>query len=130
MTTTQAALAAAEAKLLEIWKRVPTKKTGEPEFRAVGFTDEEVGKLCQTVYLIRAARAESEWRGIESAPKDGTTILAWVAGEPRKIAYLADSHGREPGWYMASYQDWNMLFDIPQHWRNEFAPPPSEKGGA
>ena len=57
-----------------------------------------------------------EWQKIETAPKDGTTIFIWYAGEVRKAAYLNTAYTPDPGWHLFSYNSWNLLFDIPEYW--------------
>lgn len=57
-----------------------------------------------------------EWQKIETAPKDGTTIFIWYAGEIRKAAYLGTNYTNDLGWYLYSYNSWNLLFDLPEYW--------------
>ena len=59
----------------------------------------------------------SQWRPIESAPKDGRTVFIWYAGECVHAAYLADHHGRIPNWYLLDkWRNWGPVSDFPKWW--------------
>lgn len=68
---------------------------------------------------LSALRAEREWRPIESAPKDGTSILAWFpdwGGEARamSVKWIAP----HSGWSMPGYGGLT-----PPYWQPLPAPP-------
>lgn len=72
---------------------------------------------------------EDEWRPIESAPKDGTVILAIVPNPAGGFWWMLaewDRHGRET-W--SCYWDGDPPRDQPTHWRSLPTPPdlPAEK---
>lgn len=57
------------------------------------------------------------WRPINTAPKDGRTILIWYAAEPIHAAYLAEHHGRIPQWYLLDkWRNWGPVSQPPQYW--------------
>lgn len=80
-----------------------------------------------TIALLRRFSAESvagQWRTIETAPKDGTQILAFAAGSPPRrvdfysVAQWAEANG------MGSVEGWFWSFAIrPTHWQPLPLPP-------
>lgn len=77
--------------------------------------------------LIASARikeANSGWRPIETAPRDGSDVLTWWDGK-RRIAW---SYDRKGPWLTAG-DAWNMdcaEYTQPTHWMPLPAPPTTE----
>lgn len=98
-----------------------------------------VGDLRRARTTLARYRAQAEgdggWLPIESAPKDGTAILAGRGGEnPWGIPYiLAWLDGPKvqagPGWYRTEGRDWSTRALRPTHWRPLPPPPASEQEG-
>lgn len=90
---------------------------------------------------VRAKMGVSQWLPIETAPKDGTTVLCWSAEfgarESRNITYTPGSPGHADGktdrWWEWLEPKKNWAFNwSPTHWV-PLPPPPGivgEKGGA
>ena len=82
------------------------------------------------------------WQLIETAPKDGTTVLLYIAHLSHEIPIAGYFHGRdyyereyddpeymEAGWYVSyGYDDWHGAHDVtfePTHWM-PLPPQPAE----
>jgi hypothetical protein len=65
----------------------------------------------------------SEWQTIETAPKDGTSMLAVVDGYVRVIAWGKTSHLPWIGWCIADrgIEDFDLC--TPTHWMPMPSPP-------
>lgn len=49
----------------------------------------------------------SEWRSIDTAPKDGTRILVWEHGERMDVAHFDEGRWRRGPWWIGF---------CPSHW--------------
>lgn len=67
----------------------------------------------------------SEWQPIETAPKDGTSILAWTAGGICEIAFEYGEFEQLP--CFSTYDDCGsaVLICKPTHWM-PLPPPPQQ----
>lgn len=69
----------------------------------------------------------SEWMPIETAPKDGTPILVWGAGESRarEADWQEDWYGDEskPGWMIANCDEEYGYYVNATHWMHLPSPP-------
>lgn len=64
-----------------------------------------------------SGKVVNEWRSIETAPKDGTGILAFVGGE----IYLLRWHERRAVWVLGNCSSPSLDYEeAPTHWM----PPP------
>ena len=66
----------------------------------------------------------SDWQKIETAPKDGTKIIAWAGNDaddmsPQLIEWLEPPNVRESGWHIS----WDHRrignhgsYELPTHW--------------
>lgn len=84
---------------------------------------------------------QQPWRGIESAPKDGTEIDVWVGGEfPRRFANVSWREPNDSEWWVhggdtietpdATWHDCFGPFgkeDQPTHWQPLPTPPETER---
>ena len=85
-----------------------------------------------TTCALRGAQKESGWRPIETAPQDGTPILAWNAEygarETRSITYTPGSPGFAEGltdrWWQwdEPKNNWSLKWQ-PTHWMPLPEPP-------
>ena len=84
---------------------------------AVKFED-----YCKLETELAALKAESEWRDIETAPKDGTVFLAWRkhATHPLMVRY-------EPSYDWFANYDGEHVYDL-THWMPLPKPPAMAKG--
>ena len=82
---------------------------------AVKFED-----YCKLETELSALKAENEWRDIETAPKDGTSVLAWIqhTNLPGAIYF---SSGK---WYWVISGGWA---GFPTHWMPLPKPPAMAK---
>lgn len=69
-------------------------------------------------------KAENEWQPIETAPKDGTTILTWQKGfkpaTSRWVEKTTPKHGyKSSGWYDSGFD----AKAFPTHWKPIPTPP-------
>jgi len=68
------------------------------------------------------------WQPIASAPRDGSTVFIWYAGECVRAAYLAEHHGRIPNWYLLDqWRNWGPVSDYPKFWMPLPEPPTEDK---
>lgn len=80
--------------------------------------------------LASAPVGQGEWRGIESAPRDGTPILAWGPhGHDQMVVCYGDDwpYGEDrtiPGW---STLDGPIYGEVFTHWQPLPAPPPTAR---
>lgn len=52
-----------------------------------------------------------DWRSIETAPKDGTSVLLCDADEPRGAVFVIGYWGRELGYPSVSEPSWRVRWD-------------------
>lgn len=81
-----------------------------------------VTDLCSEIERLRA---EAAWQPIETAPKDGTSVLIWPVwsdGKPQQARW------RHTGKHWQGWEDWQgyRLPGTPTHWRQLSAPPKPE----
>ena len=69
--------------------------------------------------------AMSDWQPIETAPKDGTVILAWRDGwvKPTLLLWLAHRDLEAPGWCPYERQPIRPRGSQPTHWMPLPEPP-------
>jgi len=92
------------------------------------YSDGENAAYRQCAAELRAALAETGWRSMDSAPKDGTFVHLWVPGDERSEGYT------ETGSWVAGANAWDIgaarqpdsMFS---HWRLEFPPPAARRAG-
>lgn len=78
----------------------------------------------------------ADWQPIESAPKDGRTILVWDGLGVIAAAWCewalpdedTDDDGWVPGWSSRSIEAGDVEFIEPTHWR-PLPAPPTDSGG-
>lgn len=86
----------------------------------------------QQAARIAEMEAAQAWRPIETAPKDGTEILAHCphdqihAGEPHIIIVRYNSNRHATGWYDQSLDGDGRRVDRPTHWMP--LPPAPQEG--
>lgn len=77
--------------------------------------------------LIAEARKAEEWQGIESAPKDGTQMLASAIGGMYIFLWVKDTDfvsGLREGWTSGDQNAEGLYYQVwPTHWRPLPAPP-------
>lgn len=61
---------------------------------------------------IQRLRAASQWQPIETAPKDGTPVLAWDEGAVCIVTWVSGDPVDPDGWY-----DVRRLDPAPTHWQ-------------
>lgn len=108
-----------------------TIKVGMFEVRA--WTKSHLCDLLQAAADLAATVAAvqgQQWLPIESAPKDGTHILAWWEGAVHTIWWLDNTHTRTPwaGWKVPSLQVM-PVGSKPSHWMPLPAAPAQSGGG-
>jgi hypothetical protein len=73
----------------------------------------------------------TEWRPIETAPKDGTAILIWPTKREfnqrndNLISYVVRWNDREQGWIEAEGEEYDSF--SPTHWMPLPEPPTEDK---
>lgn len=126
----------------------PTPRTDSTAF-TLAYDEEEVGEIVGSDFArqlereLAEAKAENQWRPIETAPKDGTHIDLWVSGEfPGRYpdAYFgmpphecgeygpycdSDWHSAKPGWVCGTFGEFICTMESPTHWRPLPTPPKS-----
>jgi hypothetical protein len=65
-----------------------------------------------------------EWQPIETAPKDGTTILIFVSGECETVCW-------DGGWFLGWFDTWDdpVMAHYPTHWMPMPKPPTQKDTG-
>lgn len=92
------------------------------------------GQVTPALAQVRAALEESEWHGMESAPRDGTPVLIWGPKFANSFsAYWTNEQtdmSKEGGWTDGSTNRYDEFYaSFPTHWR-PLPPPPTDKGVA
>jgi hypothetical protein len=95
--------------------------------------DERAIHLARLAFAIRQLLSATEWKPIETAPKDGTEILCWredcdvfMARWSCAVMFMTDSEIEESGmsdedlhemdWFYADFIHGGRLDDAPTHW--------------
>jgi hypothetical protein len=62
--------------------------------------------------------AKSQWKPIDTAPRDGTAVLLWRAGadDPRVAWFGTDIEDGSTAWIIAAGEFFSVVFDAPTHW--------------
>ena len=67
---------------------------------------------------LEAALAESGWREMDSAPKDGTLVLCWRKGHgPFEAQWLVDGTEGDDDYFAGWVDPWADDEVVPTHWR-------------
>lgn len=75
---------------------------------------------------IKRLRAEQEWQPIETAPRDGTRILAWFDHLPHPVISWFIRRGKKSGKWSSCGIGYSASFSLdvePTHWK-PLPPPP------
>lgn len=95
--------------------------------RSYGAGERPDNAIENALRLIAEARKAEEWQGIETAPKDGTHMLASAIGGMYIFLWVKDTDfvsGRREGWTCGDQNIEGLYYRVwPTHWRPLPAPP-------
>jgi hypothetical protein len=104
----------------------PNGDTIDPPVAVVGQSNDEYKELREKATreaqaaAIAAWNQRSAWQPIETAPRDGTKILAWD-GDEWLVAWCCQGSG----WISDELQEWHPgEREYPTHWQPHPSPPP------
>jgi hypothetical protein len=85
--------------------------------------------LSEAEALEQSPASDDGWKGIESAPKDGTRILAWCP-HGQYVVFWPDAHDHEVDWWHVTDNKngpYPLRGGSPTHWR-PLPPSPAKEG--
>lgn len=86
----------------------------------------KISRLQKALAAFDAAPANAGWRPIETAPKDGTLILAWNKSLGRHIVYWGCQPQHNPHYFWVSATCNTSHIDQPEKWCH-LPPPPTDR---